>query len=174
MLREPGVMFTVDPVTSDVGEIIAFGLYGWALSRFSGNWVGLTALSEIVESGATDDLDRIGEHVRAWVDGDAVRAATGWQPPPGGLHYRWPDLPSLAIEERLHAKLDAVRAFARQNRIDRDIGIDLSLGLQWRPLLTDNIIITASGAVLLPGQGFRQIYTDDELYSTFVALTLTY
>ncbi len=106
---------------ADVGEIIEFGLYGWALSRFSGNWVGLTALSEIVESGATVDLDRIGERARAWVDADAVRGATGWQPPPGGLHYRWPDLPSLAIEERLHAKLDAVRAFARVNRIDRDI-----------------------------------------------------
>ncbi len=111
------------PVVSpaDVGEIIEFGLYGWALSRFSGNWVGLTALSEVVESGATVDLDRILARAAAWVGAATVRAATGYAPPPDGLHYRWPDLPSLAIEERLHAKLDAVRAFARVNSIDRDI-----------------------------------------------------
>src|SRR5574337_724708 len=111
------------PVVSpaDVGEIVEFGLYGWALSRFSGNWVGLTALSEVVESGATVDLDRILARAAAWADARTLRAATGYSPPPGGLHYRWPDLPSLAIEERLHAKIDAVRAFARINAIDRDI-----------------------------------------------------
>jgi indolepyruvate ferredoxin oxidoreductase len=111
------------PVVSpaDVGEIVEFGLYGWALSRFSGNWVGLTALSEVVESGATVDLDRILARCASWADAQTIRAVTGWRAPPGGLHYRWPDLPSLAIEERLHAKLDAVRAFARVNAIDRDI-----------------------------------------------------
>ena len=41
--------------------------------------------------------------------------STGYAPPADGLHYRWPDLPSLKIEQRLHAKLDAVRAFARVN-----------------------------------------------------------
>ena len=42
---------------ASVAEYLEFGLYGWALSRFSGNWVGFTALSEIVESGSTVDLD---------------------------------------------------------------------------------------------------------------------
>ena len=37
---------------ASVAEYLEFGLYGWALSRFSGNWVGFTALSEVVESGA--------------------------------------------------------------------------------------------------------------------------
>ncbi|MEX3946117.1 hypothetical protein AB4Y44_42980, partial [Paraburkholderia sp. BR10937] len=37
------------------------------------------------------------------------QAPEGFTPPPGGLHNRWPDLPSLAIEQRLAAKLDAVR-----------------------------------------------------------------
>ena len=54
-----------------------------------------------------------------WHDADTVRARTGFAPPADGLHYRWPDLPSLAIEQRLHAKLDAVRAFARVNPVDR-------------------------------------------------------
>jgi indolepyruvate ferredoxin oxidoreductase len=94
----------------NVAEYIEFGLYGWALSRFSGNWVGFKALSEVVESGMTVDLDQIRTEFPP--PGDYV-------PPPGGLHYRWPDLPSLVIEQRLAAKLDAVRAFARGNSIDR-------------------------------------------------------
>src|SRR6188474_1822951 len=104
-----------------VAEYLEFGLYGWALSRFSGNWVGFTALSEVVESGSTVDLDETNVRVAAWKDGATVAAATGFVAPVDGLHYRWPDLPSLKIEARLHAKLDAVRAFARINSIDRDI-----------------------------------------------------
>ena len=106
---------------ANVAEYLEFGLYGWALSRFSGNWVGFTALSETVESGSTVDLDETNARVAAWQDAAAVEAATGFVRPADGLHYRWPDLPSLQIEERLHAKLDAVRAFARVNSIDREV-----------------------------------------------------
>ncbi|HEX2544740.1 MAG TPA: indolepyruvate ferredoxin oxidoreductase family protein [Ramlibacter sp.] len=111
------------PVVSpgNVAEYLEFGLYGWQLSRFSGNWVGFTALSEVVESGSTVDLDLVNARVATWQDAATVRQATGYEPPPGGLHYRWPDLPSLTIEQRLHAKLDAVRAFARVNSIDRHV-----------------------------------------------------
>jgi indolepyruvate ferredoxin oxidoreductase len=111
------------PIVSpgSVAEYLEFGLYGWALSRFSGNWVGFTALSEVVESGSTVDLDLVNARVATWQDGDTVRHVTGYTAPPGGLHYRWPDLPSLVIEQRLHAKLDAVRAFARVNSIDRHV-----------------------------------------------------
>jgi indolepyruvate ferredoxin oxidoreductase len=111
------------PIVSpaSVAEYLEFGLYGWQLSRFSGNWVGFTALSEVVESASTVDLDLVNARVATWQDADTVRAITGYTPPPGGLHYRWPDLPSLTIEQRLHAKLDAVRAFARVNSIDRHV-----------------------------------------------------
>jgi len=104
-----------------VAEYLEFGLYGWALSRFSGNWVGFTALSEVVESASTVDLDLVNARAAAWQDAPTVRRVTGYAPPAGGLHYRWPDLPSLTIEQRLHAKLDAVRAFARVNSIDRHV-----------------------------------------------------
>ncbi|MEP6739063.1 MAG: indolepyruvate ferredoxin oxidoreductase family protein [Caldimonas sp.] len=106
---------------ANVAEYLEFGLYGWALSRFSGNWVGFTALSEVVESGSTVDLDVTNVRVAAWKSATEVKAETGYARPAEGLHYRWPDLPSLKIEERLHAKLDAVRAFARVNTIDREI-----------------------------------------------------
>ncbi len=106
---------------ANVAEYLEFGLYGWALSRFSGNWVGFTALSEVVESGSTVDLDETSARVAAWKSAAEVKAATGFVEPADGLHYRWPDLPSLKIEQRVHAKLDAARAFARVNAIDRDI-----------------------------------------------------
>lgn len=106
---------------ASVAEYLEFGLYGWQLSRFSGNWVGFTALSEVVESGSTVDLDLVNARVATWQDAATVRAITDYEPPAGGLHYRWPDLPSLTIEQRLHAKLEAVRAFARVNSIDRHI-----------------------------------------------------
>jgi indolepyruvate ferredoxin oxidoreductase len=95
---------------SNVADMLEFGLYGWALSRFSGAWVGFKAISETVESGSTVDLDALRTD---WAH------PAGFEPPAGGLHNRWPDLPSLAIEARLAAKLDAVRHFARANSIDK-------------------------------------------------------
>ncbi len=111
------------PVVSpaSVAEYLEFGLYGWALSRYSGAWVGLTALSEVVESRASVDLDLLQARRVAWLDAAGVAAASGHQAPADGLHYRWPDLPSLRIETRLADKLDAVRAFARVNSIDREL-----------------------------------------------------
>ena len=106
---------------ANVAEYLEFGLYGWALSRYSGNWVGFTALSEVVESGSTVDLDETNARAAAWKSAAEVDVATGFVRPADGLHYRWPDLPSLKIEQRLHAKLDAVRAFAKINSIDRAI-----------------------------------------------------
>jgi indolepyruvate ferredoxin oxidoreductase len=111
------------PVVSpaDVSELVSFGLYGFALSRYSGAWVGMTALSEVVESSATVDLDEIHAQTAVWKNPQEVKTLTGHQPPPDGLHYRWPDLPSLRIESRLQDKLAAVAAFAQVNSIDRTV-----------------------------------------------------
>jgi len=94
---------------ANIEEYLEFGLYGWALSRFSGNWVGFKAISETVEGGAVVELPTAPRYA----------APADYTYPPDGLHYRWPDFPSLKIEQRVAAKLDAVRAFARANSIDR-------------------------------------------------------
>ncbi len=73
-------------------------------------WVGFKAISEIVESGASVALHP-----------PRVFRTPDFTPPPGGLHYRWPDLPGPQIEERLEAKKHAVYAFAKANPIDRHI-----------------------------------------------------
>ena len=56
----------------------------------------------------------------------------------------------------------------------RDIGVDLSVGLEYRPFLNNNAIVEVGVACLIPGNGFKDIYTSETLYSAFVALTLTY
>jgi len=96
---------------ASIAEYIEFGLYGWALSRFSGNWVGFKAIAETIESAASVPSISI----------SSFKSPIGHAYPPEGVHYRWPDFPSVAIEERLSEKLDAVAAFSRINSIDRHI-----------------------------------------------------
>ena len=51
------------PILSPAGvqEILDFGLHGWAMSRFSGNWIAFKALKDTIESTASIDgsLDRV-------------------------------------------------------------------------------------------------------------------
>ncbi len=99
-------MPTLNPAS--VAEYLEFGEYGYALSRFSGMWVGFKAISETVESAASFELPP-----------DRIFRQADFVSPADGLHYRWPDLPGPQIEERLVAKKNAVYAFARANPIDR-------------------------------------------------------
>ncbi|SIQ30900.1 indolepyruvate ferredoxin oxidoreductase [Rhizobium sp. RU35A] len=114
-----------------VGEYIDYGLIGWAMSRYSGAWIGFKCQTEIVECTATVE---IGPHRPVIVLPE--NALT-----PGELSLRWPDGPH-AMELRLERKMDAVRAFARANRIDRRSGMTgrgrlgiVSTGKSWLDLL---------------------------------------
>ncbi len=106
------------PVLNPAGvqEILEFGLLGIAMSRFSGAWVALKCVHDTVESTAVVAVDPAHP---------AIREPEDWTPPEDGLHIRWPDHgigPSMALaqERRLHRhKLEAVRAFARANALDR-------------------------------------------------------
>ena len=119
------------PVLSpaSVAELIEFGLYGWALSRYSGAWVGIKAISEVVESAATVDLDALGTHFDAVGAADSASLAASLQAAgtarevrrAPGVHYRPDDVPGAAIEARMAQRLDAVREFARLQSIDRTI-----------------------------------------------------
>ena len=101
-------MPTLNPASA--AEYLSFGEYGYALSRFSGMWTGFKAISETVESCASIELPARRHFVRP-----------DCEIPPGGLHYRWPDLPGPQIEQRLEFKKNAVLAFAAANPIDRRI-----------------------------------------------------
>ena len=95
---------------SGVQEILDYGLYGWAMSRYSGCWTSLKAIAETMDSSASVAVDP--ERVRIVLPED-------FEMPPGGLNIRWPDAP-LEQELRLHKyKLYAALAFARANKLDR-------------------------------------------------------
>ncbi|MEO8648657.1 MAG: carboxypeptidase-like regulatory domain-containing protein [Acidobacteriota bacterium] len=49
-----------------------------------------------------------------------------------------------------------------QPRVRHEIGYDLSLGVVYRPFLINNITLTLGGNILLPGRGFRDVYTTQE------------
>jgi hypothetical protein len=58
----------------------------------------------------------------------------------------------------------------QQNGIPRTIGTDASLGAIYRPLLSDNIVVSGGAAVLAPGRGFRDFYTSQTLFSLFATV----
>jgi hypothetical protein len=87
---------------------------------------------------------------------------------------------------------DPLKTILLTNQAGRNIGTDLSVGVQWRPFLISNVIISAGCGFLLPSNGYRDIYAttepavpgftpsstggkvDDFLYSAILAATLTY
>ena len=102
------MMPVLNPAT--LQDYLDLGLLGFALSRFSGCWVGFKAISETVESSAS-----------IYSDPARVEVATpdDFEPPPGGLGIRWPDPPLEQERRLLGPKMQAVAAFARANRFDR-------------------------------------------------------
>ncbi|WP_293857550.1 indolepyruvate ferredoxin oxidoreductase family protein [uncultured Alsobacter sp.] len=91
-----------------LGEFIDMGLMGFAMSRFSGSWIGFKCQTDIVESTGSVDVDPLRPAIVLPVV----------EKPAGGLGIRWPD-GGQAMERRLlGAKLDAVKAFARANALN--------------------------------------------------------
>jgi hypothetical protein len=82
-------------------------------------------------------------------------------------------------------KTNVLEQFVFQNHIDRYIGADLSTGFEYRPLLSNNIIVRLGAAVLFPGQGFDDLYSNlnkstlgtsepNPLFAAFMELNLTF
>ena len=100
------------PVLNPAGvqDILDMGLLGWAMSRFTGRWVGFKTIAETVESSASVNVNPHQLDILLPED---------FALPPGGLNIRWPD-PPLDQEMRLHQYgIQAALAFARANQIDK-------------------------------------------------------
>ena len=72
-----------------------------------------------------------------------------------------------------------IEQFLFQGGIDQEIGLDLSAGVEYRPLLSNNVILLGGLAALLPANGFKQIYNrlNDEagpMFSGFLEVVLQY
>jgi indolepyruvate ferredoxin oxidoreductase len=111
---EYAFMDAMIPVLNPAGvqEFLDLGLYGWAMSRYSGCWTAFKLIAETVDSSASVYVD---PHR---VD---IRRPDDFAMPEGGLSIRYPDTP-LEMEERLHRyKINAVLAFARANKLDKAV-----------------------------------------------------
>jgi indolepyruvate ferredoxin oxidoreductase len=102
------------PILNPAGvqEIIDYGIYGWAMSRFCGTWVGLKCMHETVESTAV--IEGHPERIEIITPDD-------FKMPEGGLNIRLRDT-ILGMEARLHDyKRDAMLAFLRANKLNKVI-----------------------------------------------------
>ncbi len=101
------------PVLSPAGvqEIIDFGLIGFAMARFSGNWVGLKCVKEIVESTAVIDghVDRM-KVVLPRID-----------MPTDGLNIRLHDSPVQSEARVIDYRVGAAEKFAHANSLDKRV-----------------------------------------------------
>ncbi|MDP5216501.1 indolepyruvate ferredoxin oxidoreductase family protein [Ruegeria sp. 2205SS24-7] len=101
------------PIVSPAGvqEILDYGLYGFALSRFSGLWVGLKTMKDTIE-------------VTSVVDGrtDRMNIVTPeFDMPEGGLNIRLMDDRTPQEARIIDYKRFAAEAFSRANKIDKRI-----------------------------------------------------
>ena len=95
---------------ADVQDVLDLGLLAYGMSRFSGLWVGLIALADMMDSGVTIDAS-LSRH--------RFIEPAGFTIPPGGLGIRLKDQP-LDKERRLRLfKIPAAIAYAKANGVDR-------------------------------------------------------
>ncbi|MDJ0860075.1 MAG: indolepyruvate ferredoxin oxidoreductase family protein [Dinoroseobacter sp.] len=101
------------PVLSPAGvqEILDFGLFGWALGRYSGLWVGLKAMKDTVE--ATAVVDGHPERMRFFTP--------EFDMPEGGLNIRLVDHWTPQEERLIRYKRYAAEAFGHANKIDKRV-----------------------------------------------------
>jgi indolepyruvate ferredoxin oxidoreductase len=101
------------PIVSPAGvqEILDFGQYAYALSRFSGMWVGLKTMKDTVE-------------VTSVVDGDPHRmqfVEPEFEMPEGGLSIRLVDDREQQEARLLEYKRQAAEAFSHANKMDKRV-----------------------------------------------------
>ncbi|MBL95274.1 MAG: hypothetical protein CFH06_00142 [Alphaproteobacteria bacterium MarineAlpha3_Bin5] len=95
---------------ASVQEILDFGILGWAMSRFTGLWIGLKCIADNIDTSGSVEADpgRM-----------QILRPQEFKKPVGDLFIRWPDSP-LDQETRLYAhKLPAAEAFAYVNKINK-------------------------------------------------------
>ncbi len=99
------------PVLNPAGvqDYLDFGIHGWAVSRYSGCWIGLKATADTVESAASVSIDP--HRVKILLPDDEF--------PADGVNIRWPDAP-MDQEYRLQRyKGYAAMSYARLNGLNR-------------------------------------------------------
>ncbi len=73
------------------------------------------------------------------------------------------------------AQTETLETYLQLESVENEIGWEVFFGSTYRPLLTNNIIITAGASALFPGDGMQKLYQQNKvLYSVFLDVTITY
>ena len=95
---------------SSVQEYLDYGLHGWAMSRYTGLWVAMKCVTDLVESGMSVMIDP---------DRVQIQLPQDFALPSDGLNIRQPDT-VLAQEARMNNyKWYAALAYARVNKLNQ-------------------------------------------------------
>jgi indolepyruvate ferredoxin oxidoreductase len=106
---------------ASVQEMIDFGIHGYAMSRFCGAWVGMKAVTDVIESAAVVDVS---------VDRVTAVLPLDFNAPKDGLHIRWPDTPHAIGARVWEHKIPAALSYARANKLDKLVyGSGKTLGI---------------------------------------------
>lgn len=81
---------------------------------------------------------------------------------------------SLNANYLAFAETEVLEVARQQANVDREIGIDLSAALIWRPFMSQNVVVRLSYAQMLAGDGFKDLYGDEDPYSLLCNLILTF
>ncbi|MCZ6890009.1 MAG: indolepyruvate ferredoxin oxidoreductase family protein, partial [Gammaproteobacteria bacterium] len=120
---------------ADVQDVLDFGLFGWALSRYAGTWVSLIALADTMDSATTAEVG---------IDRHQFKVPTTRR----DVHLRLDDAPLDQEARHVERKLALVRDFARVNGINRVVSDPA------RPLVT---VVTTGKAYLDVRQAFSEL-----------------
>ncbi|MEP1473072.1 MAG: hypothetical protein ABJK25_18995 [Halieaceae bacterium] len=72
------------------------------------------------------------------------------------------------------ADTEVLEVARNQGSIDEEIGLDLSASIIWRPFMSQNVVVRLSYAQLMAGDGFEDLYGDDDPYSFLGNVILTF
>ncbi len=82
---------------------------------------------------------------------------------------------SLNASQLFFANTAVLEAARNQDEIRRRIGADLSLSITYRPFTSQNVVLRLNGSMLVPQQGYQDLYGSDDIpYSVFANLILAY
>ncbi len=101
------------PIVSPAGvqEILDYGIYAWALSRYAGVWVGLKTMKDTIEVTSVVESDAV---AREFVIPDL-------ELPDEGLNIRLADTPVAQEARMIDYKRFAAEAFSRANKMDNRV-----------------------------------------------------
>ena len=72
------------------------------------------------------------------------------------------------------AETEVLEVARQQANVDSEIGIDLSAAVIWRPFMSQNVVVRVSYAQLLAGQGYKDLFGDEDPYSLLCNVILTF